>query len=147
MILMILTTFSNGPFWVDSLALIDRMFDSRQKCRIASVNQINSSINATGSPVSACRTRASHTWGWQVLLTGIAQMTLSDQLIIWWLSDQVCNVALRASMTIEALGPAQPWYHHIYPQQKSEMARERHYIFSRCQWYIDKPVKHIKEFY
>ena len=40
MILMILTTFSNGPFWVDSLALIDRMFDSRQKCRIASVNQI-----------------------------------------------------------------------------------------------------------
>ena len=48
MILMILTTFSNGPFWVDSLALIDRMFDSRQKCRIASVNQINFSINATG---------------------------------------------------------------------------------------------------
>ena len=56
MILMILTTYSNGPFWVDSLALIDRMFDSRQKCRIASVNQINSSINATGSPVSASRT-------------------------------------------------------------------------------------------
>ena len=56
MILMILTTFSNGPFWVDSLALIDRMFDSRRKCRIASVNQINSSINATGSLVSASRT-------------------------------------------------------------------------------------------
>ena len=41
---------------------------------------------------------------WFNSINGVAQMALSDQLIIWWLSDQVCNIALRASMTIEALG-------------------------------------------